>query len=720
MWVLIIQSSNETRREHVLKTGRSALGRRMTNDIVLQDASASGQHAEIYYDPAGDLLTIRDLDSTNGTFVNGKRIHDPCELHHEDHIRIGLCFITVISAVAPTAGRSAVSPSHTKVTSQLLLESAENYGALLHEIAQRLVSIPDLDRALFETTELIKRMVGAEDCRIILADHFSELEDSGIPASVVQTMVHNQSAGIFALDPERSSAPVGEPVQGPQSLLLVPVLIEGTVAALILSRRVGHPSSTFYDSDLQLVLAVSNQIAMSIQRHRIQGKLLHTSNHDGLTDLPNRNLFLERVREAIARARRHEETGFAILFFDIDNFKNVNDSLGHLVGDRLLIAIADRLRRNVRDIDTVARASIISRFGGDEFAILLDDILDHEAALAAATRLQELMSHPYEIDGKEMFATASMGVALSSKDYTQPEEILRDADIAMYRAKELGKERIEVYDKAMHAHVLRRMRISTALRQGALQKEFRLHYQPIVSLKNGRISGHEALLRWYTASGDLLAPADFMDAIDTAGLLYTTDQWVLQNACRQAVEWLGQFPGDPPLFMSVNISAKYFRHPNLVTNIKEVLHTTGLDPARLWLEITESVSAADDESAISVLRSLHDLGVHISLDDFGTGYSALNYLAHFPVDALKIDRSFISRIGLQDESSRIVEMIKALANQLGLILIAEGVENARQLAFLYSMGCDYVQGYFLARPMDAAAATQALAEGPRWRNQLAA
>ena len=497
-------------------------------------------------------------------------------------------------------------------------------------------------------------------------------------------------------------------------------LIEGTVAALILSRRVGHPSSTFYDSDLQLVLAVSNQIAMSIQRHRIQGKLLHTSNHDGLTDLPNRNLFLERVREAIARARRHEETGFAILFFDIDNFKNVNDSLGHLVGDRLLIAIADRLRRNVRDIDTVARASIISRFGGDEFAILLDDILDHEAALAAATRLQELMSHPYEIDGKEMFATASMGVALSSKDYTQPEEILRDADIAMYRAKELGKERIEVYDKAMHAHVLRRMRISTALRQGALQKEFRLHYQPIVSLKNGSISGHEALLRWYTASGDLLAPADFMDAIDTAGLLYTTDQWVLQNACRQAVEWLGQFPGDPPLFMSVNISAKYFRHPNLVTNIKEVLHTTGLDPARLWLEITESVSAADDESAISVLRSLHDLGVHISLDDFGTGYSALNYLAHFPVDALKIDRSFISRIGLQDESSRIVEMIKALANQLGLILIAEGVENARQLAFLYSMGCDYVQGYFLARPMDAAAATQSLAEGPRWRNQLAA
>jgi diguanylate cyclase (GGDEF)-like protein len=560
-------------------------------------------------------------------------------------------------------------------------------------------------------------MIGAEECRIVLADRFAELEESGIPDSVLRAMVRNQTAGILILGQDGSVVSEGEAGPGASCLLLAPVLIDGAVAALILARRSCQPSSSFYDSDLQLVLAASNQIALSIRRHRVDGRLFHTSNHDGLTDLPNRNLFLERVRDAIARARRHEEAAFAVLFFDIDNFKIVNDSLGHLLGDKLLIAISDRLRRNVREIDTVARTSIISRFGGDEFAILLDDIADSRSALAAATRIKEFLSRPYEIDGKELAPTMSIGVALSSREYAQADEILRDADIAMYRAKELGKDRIELYDKAMHAHVLRRMRIGNALRQGALQKEFRLHYQPIVSLKDGRIAGHEALLRWYTATGDLLSPADFMDAIDTAGLLHTADQWVLETACRQAMEWLKAFPADPPLFMSVNISSKYFRHPSLVENIRHVLETTGLDPTRLWLEITESVGAGDDESAIAVLKELHALGVRISLDDFGAGYSALNYLARFPIDALKIDRSLIGTIGVQEESGRVIDMIKALATHLGLLLIAEGVESSRELAFLYSMHCDYVQGYYLARPADAETATRALSQGPRWLNQ---
>jgi diguanylate cyclase (GGDEF)-like protein len=708
VWFLIIQSSSEDRREHILKPGRNALGRRADNDIILQDAAASGWHAEIQYDQPHETVTIQDLDSTNGTFVNGKRIHNPCILHHEDRIRVGLCFLTLINTDIPTPGRLSFTPSRTKVTSELILESVDNYGGLLHEIGQRLVSIPDLDGALFEITALIKRMIGAEECQIILADKFEQLEEKGVPASVLQSTIKTHSASVLPGNPQPATGDTEVLVAGP-ALLLVPVLIGEDVVALIVSRKSGGPSRSFYGSDLQLVLAVSNQIAMSIQRHRVEGQLLHSSDHDALTDLPNRNLFLRRLGDSVARVRQQDGTGFAVLFFDIDNFKVVNDSLGHIVGDRLLIAIADRLRHNVRDIDTVARVSVISRFGGDEFAILLDDIKESRFALAAANRLKELMAKPHHIDGKEIFAAVSIGVAMSTNDYEQPEDILRDADIAMYRAKELGKERVEVYDKAMHASVLRRMHVANAIRQGALEREFRLHYQPIISLQNGRVAGHEALLRWYQPDGEILEPADFMDAIDTAGLLYTTDHWVMQTACNQEREWHNEFPSDPPLFISVNISPKYFRHPNLVNNIEQVLRETELQPAQLHVEITEKVSAANDESAIAILKSLHALGIRISLDDFGTGYSALNYLARFPIDALKIDRSFIRMIGLQPENLRILEMIKALSSHLGLTLIAEGVETLEQVKFLSSIQCEFAQGYFFAKPLDVRMATRHLA-----------
>lgn len=711
MWFLIIRSNDEDRREHILKPGRNVLGRRMGNDIILQDGAASGYHAEIHYDEISDIITIRDLDSTNGTFVNGKRIYSSQILHHEDHIRIGLCLITFISSEIQSPDRPSTNYARTKVTSELIVESVDNYSVLLHEVGQRLVNMPDLDNALFEISELIKRMIGAEECQIILANQFDKFEEKEIPASVVQATVKNQSANIFSNDYEGSFEGRLNVLQTAQSTLLVPVLIDKDVVALIFSRKSRQSSNSFHNSDLQLVLAISNQVAMSIQRHRIEGQLLHNSNHDALTDLPNRTLFLEQLGALITKAKQRKGREFAVLFFDIDDFKIVNDSLGHGIGDKLLVAIADRLRHNVRKIDTVARASVISRFGGDEFAILLDDIKESQFALAAATRLKELMSKPYKIDEKEIFATVSIGVAMSTHNYELPEEILRDADIAMYRAKELGKERVEVYDKAMHARILKRMHIGNALRQGALQKEFRLHYQPIVSLQNGRIVGHEALIRWYTPDGTILEPDDFMDAVDTAGLLYKTDHWVLQNACLQEAEWQDQFPSDSPLFISVNISAKYFKHPNLVADIDQVLQKTKLDPNRLWLEITEKVSAADDESAIAILRNLRSMGIRISLDDFGTGYSALNYLARFPVDALKIDKSFIKMIGVQKESLKIIEMIKALSNHLGLILIAEGVEDPRQIPFLRSINCEYAQGFYFAKPLASESATRFLAKG---------
>ena len=714
VWFLIIRSSNQALQEYTLKPGKNVIGRDSNSDIALNDDASSAFHAEIDYDQTNNTVTIRDLGSTNGTFVNGKRIYTPQALQHEDQIRIGYCIITIIQPESHSDLKSFARQARTKVTSELILESIDHYGVLLHDVGQRLVNVPDLNNALIEISELIKRMIGAETCQIILADQFENLEEKGLPA-LAQKIIENQSATVFSSPKEEPDEIIKNSATHPaQSMLLVPVMIEGIVVALIFAKKSRQASTPFYNSDLQLVLAVSNQVAMSIQRNRVEGLLLHSSTHDSLTDLPNRNMFLDRLRYLIAHAKEKSEGKFAVLFFDIDDFKVVNDSLGHAIGDKLLVAMAERLKHNMRHVDLVAQNTVIARFGGDEFAILLGNIKADNFVVTIAERLKEILSRPFNIDGKEIYTTVSIGIAISMNSYEQPENILRDADMAMYQAKEAGKNCVEIYDKAMHDRILKRMNMGTALRRGAIQKEFRLHYQPIISLQTGHLVGYEALLRWYTPDQGILSPGDFMTAIDTAGLMYTTDQWVLENACRQAVEWQKLYPDNSFPFVAVNLSARNIKHPNLVSNVEEVLQKTKLEPSRLWLEITEQVSATNDESVVTVLKNLHSLGIRISLDDFGTGYSALNYLARFPIDALKIDRSFIKMIGVNEENLRIIEILKALANQLGLILIAEGVERADQVPFLQSIDCEYVQGFYYAHPLDVESATKLLREDGQW------
>ncbi len=713
-WFLIIRSSNEELREYTLRSGPNTFGRSQDNDIALNDSAASNYHAMIFYDESDDKVLLQDLDSTNGTFVNGKRIQKPQTLQNEDQIRIGFCVITIVQSNPQSNRRGFSELAKTKVTSELILESIDHYGILLHDVGQRLINVTDLGNALIEISELIKRMIGAEECQIVLASQFERFEEKNIPPSLARKIIANQSAITFSYPERRPDEPDSASITQPaQAMLLAPVIIDGNVVALIFAKKSNKASHSFYNSDLQLVLAVSHQVAVSIQRNRIEGILLHSSTHDSLTDLPNRNLFLDSLNLLLLRSKEKPGNKFAVLFFDIDDFKVVNDSLGHAIGDKLLVAMAERLKHNVRTIDLISRNTLIARFGGDEFAILLDTIRENKLAIAIANRLKEILSRPFRIDGKEIYTTVSIGVAISADTYEHPEEILRDADMAMYQAKKLGKDQVEIYDSAMHDRVVQRMHLGTALRKGALQKEFRLHYQPIISLQNGCLVGFEALLRWYTPDRGILIPGDFMAAIDTAGLVYSTDQWVLDKACRQAVEWQNRYPDRSDLFVSVNLSAKNIKHPNLAANVEKTLRETNLHPSRLWLEITEQVSAANDESVIAVLNDIHALGVRISLDDFGTGYSALNYLARFPIDALKIDRSFIKMIGVNEESLKIIEILKALAGHLGLILIAEGVENASQIPFLQSIQCEYVQGYYYARPLDPQSATKFLEENCR-------
>ncbi|MBC8335607.1 MAG: EAL domain-containing protein [Anaerolineales bacterium] len=715
-WLLITRSTNNDLQKYSIEPGQNTIGREADNTIVLHDDTASSYHAKIEYDPIINKVSIQDFDSTNGTFVNGNRINRDQPLHHDDRIRFGICLFTIIQSGSLSHYRPYTNHLRNKVTTELILESNDHYGHLLYDVGQRLVNISDLEIALSEISELIKGVITAEDCQIIMANQFEKLTEKGIPSSIAQKAFDNKTATLFSNNHDEfpDSEENSVTVQSKAPLLLVPVIIDDEVVALIFARKSIGSSTNFYNRDLQLVLAISNQVAMSIQRNQIQTDLLHNSHHDALTGLPNRKLFLDSLNQSIAQSRQRKAVDFAVLFLDIDDFKVVNDSLGHGIGDQLLLAVAERLKKNIHSVDADTQTAVIARFGGDEFAILLNDVKESLFSISTANRLREALSKPFIIKGKQIFATVSIGVAVSTIGYESPEDILQDADIAMYQAKELGKARVEIYDKSMRDRALERMRIGTALRQGVLQKEFRLHYQPIISMETGHIAGYEALMRWYAPNKGILYPSDFMDSIDTAGLIYTTDHWALQNACTQAVEWQKKFPSNPPLFIAVNLSARNIKHPNLVENVKEVLEETKLEPDRLWLEITEKVSAPDDESAIEVLKKLRSLGIRISLDDFGSGYSALNYLARFPIDVLKIDRSFVKMIHVDKDSQKIIEMIKTLASHLRLDVIAEGVEKAEQKSFLQSINCEYAQGYYYAKPLDAISATELLASRRKW------
>jgi diguanylate cyclase (GGDEF)-like protein/PAS domain S-box-containing protein len=433
-------------------------------------------------------------------------------------------------------------------------------------------------------------------------------------------------------------------------------------------------------------------------------RLLHDAFHDSLTNLPNRALFVDRLERAIKHVKRHPEHLFAVLFLDVDRFKVVNDSLGHLVGDELLVEIGERLLECLRPGDTVAR------FGGDEFTILLDDINSPADAIRVANRIHESLSVAFKLDDNDVFTTASIGIALSSADYGKPEELLRDADTAMYRAKALGRSRHEVFDTHMHAKAVARLQMETDLRRAIERGEFQVYYQPIISLKTGNIYGFEALTRWYHPKQGMVYPSNFIPIAEETGLITQIGKWVLTEACHQMYQWRNRFPSHNLEIISVNLSARQFLQSDLVHQIKRILSETKLDPRVLKLEITESILMDDIESAMSMLNQLRDLNVKLSIDDFGTGYSSLSYLYRLPINSLKIDKSFIGHMNLGGEHLEIIKTILSLAHNLNMEAIAEGVETPEQYEALKALACEYAQGYFFSKPVSAEIATALLAD----------
>jgi diguanylate cyclase (GGDEF)-like protein len=425
------------------------------------------------------------------------------------------------------------------------------------------------------------------------------------------------------------------------------------------------------------------------QRRAVEARLVHQAFHDPLTDLPNRALFLDRLGQLQGRAGRRGEP-LAVLFLDLDHFKFVNDRYGHAGGDRLLIAVAERLRECARPGDTVAR------LGGDEFTLLLDGFEDPAEVEAVAARVAGTLDAPFAIDDDEVAVTASIGIALSRRDHAAPADLLRDADVALYRAKERGKARYAIFDPAMGTNLRERIALEAELRQAVERDQLRLVYQPVVELATGRVVSVEALVRWEHPGRGLVLPAGFIPLAEEAGLVEPIGRWVLAEACRQAVIWQDQFTNAPAV--AVNLSARQFQHPGLVEEVAGALRATGLAPDRLELEITESAVMADADVTAATLRDLKNLGVCVAIDDFGTGYSSLSYLRRFPLDLLKIDQSFVSGLGSDVGDIAIVEAVIGLAHMLGLRVVAEGVETLEQATRLRELGCEFGQGHLFGRP----------------------
>jgi diguanylate cyclase (GGDEF)-like protein/PAS domain S-box-containing protein len=447
------------------------------------------------------------------------------------------------------------------------------------------------------------------------------------------------------------------------------------------------------DADGVVSRIAGSQTDISV-RKAAEAKLQHDAFYERLTGLPNRALFMDRLKSAIERVKRRKDYVFAVLFLDLDQFKNINDTFGHPIGDQLLIAVGTMLRNNLRATDTVAR------LGGDEFVILLEDLKDANAAASISEWILKKFSTPIRVSEHEIYVTTSIGIVLSTLGYNQPEDILRDADIAMYAAKARGKATFEVFNPSMRENILTRVALEADLRQAARNGQLTVYYQPIISFITGQLIGFEALVRWMHPDRGLIEPPGFLNLAQETGLIITVDRWVIEEACRQTREWQLRFQLDPPFKINVNVNSKLIGRPDTVDFIKNILQNTGLYENSLILEITESVMMDTDESVANTINELRKMGIEVHIDDFGTGYSSLAYLRHFPVNALKIDRSFIQQIGEKGENTEIARTIIGLAKDLGLQAFAEGVETRSQLAELRAMGCDYGQGFLFSTPMD--------------------
>jgi diguanylate cyclase (GGDEF)-like protein/PAS domain S-box-containing protein len=505
-------------------------------------------------------------------------------------------------------------------------------------------------------------------------------------------------------------------------LVNIDKLLTGTISSYQVELRylhkLGHPVWVLLSISLvrsyethpsHLVFQVQN----ITERKQAEERLVHDVFHDALTGLPNRTLFMDRLNQAVERSRRRKGRVFAVLFLDLDRFKSINDTLGHMVGDQLLIEVARRMKTALRSTDT------ISRLGGDEFTILLEDLNDQDESVRIVERLQKELSQGFHLGNHDVLITASIGLALSTDGYESADEILRDADRAMYRAKASGKSRYELFDKTAQPVPASSQSLETDLALAIERRELTLHYQPIVCLRTGRLLAFEALARWQHPQSGLISPINFIPMAEETGFIGTLGKWVIREACRQLRYWHDRYPLHSGVSMCVNLSNKQFMQPDLIDQILGALQETRLAPGMLKLEITESGVMENIGAATVMLQQLRALGVEVAIDDFGTGYSSLSYLHRLPVNTLKIDRSFVTRMLENEDNAEIIKTIVTLARSLDMSIVAEGVETVEQAAQLRLLKCDAGQGYLFSKPTDADSAEVLLGTQVQWQATVA-
>ena len=493
--------------------------------------------------------------------------------------------------------------------------------------------------------------------------------------------------------------------------------LEGTTSNFEIEYRIRHFSDNYLwmmakglairTSDGRATRFAGSQTDVS-ERKSNEEQMIHDALHDTLTSIPNRTLFLDRIRQSLVRRKRYPKTSFAIIFIDLDRFRLVNESLGHIHGDELLQLISARLKETIPISDTVAR------LGGDEFSILLQDINSVRDVEVIAKDIQNLFSKPFFLGDREVFASASMGIAHSDNDYKTPEEILRDAELAMYRAKREGKSQSIVFQPQFRQSSLSPIDLDTDLRRALDRDEMELHYQPIISMRDRTISGFEALLRWSHRSRGVISPNEFIPLAEETGLIYDLGQWVLGKACKQIAAWNKSKKKEDQLEISINLSSRQFSDPNLVEGIVENIEKSGFDAEFLKIEITESALMQNAQRSVSMLNQLKDLNIKVCVDDFGTGYSSLSYLHTFPIDTLKIDRSFVHDMSRNFRNMEIIRTIIMLAHNLKLDVIAEGVETGEQDAQLSALGCQFAQGFYFSRPINSSDAALLIQQNHQW------
>lgn len=691
MWTLVSRSTQGGLQKHILKPGKTTLGRGSSADIRIPDLSASRDHCEIEFDPETNSLALRDLGSKNGTFLNGKRVKTPRLLEAEDQIRIGHNVFELLYRDAKASSGEEKSRLQTRpLTKELVLHSIDRHTVLLNEIAEHLNTVSDLDTAIKHVTSLTKKVLAADRCSVIMAKDFGELRKIGFPSSITRPAIEDHLIILIRSTEAEPNLGKTAMLQGVHSALCVPVLIKEDAAAIFYMDKISPSSAPFTEFELELAVGISHQLGLAIQRKDIETKLLTNALYDSLTGLPNQALFINLLNQAVEKAKENPDFSFTVIALDLDDFKVINDFFGYSFGDQLLTLLAQRLKECLRKEDTVAR------LGGDEFAILIRGVKDEGEAAKVADDLHKALSKPFYLKDRQVNLSAGAGVSLSALGYDRPIDLLRDAETAMYRAKEKGKARIAIFDKRMRDKSIARMNLESRLSQAIENQEFRVKYQPIVSIEGSSIFGFEALVRWQQSQDLQISAADFISLAEKTQFIFDIDMIVLRTACIQLGKWQKQFALDKPFWVSTNLSGRHMADNGFIRNLQQILEDTGLTPNNLNLEFTEKTLMEENEKTMIVLKKLRELGVQVSIDDFGTGYSSLSYLRYFPVDYIKIDRSFIFK-----EDWEITNLITELAHKLNLKVIAEGVENNEQFAQLQKLNCDFAQGNFFSKAVDA-------------------